>query len=84
MRIMTIHAAHFGFPNRVMVRQIGLGTLLLVAPQAVLIHDSARFDGSLLAARIGMNRVAVDALNVLCLVCARKPVANMIGFRMAI
>jgi uncharacterized membrane protein len=37
MRIVTIHAAHLGFANRVVVGKIGLGILLLVAAQAVLI-----------------------------------------------
>jgi hypothetical protein len=30
MRIVTIHAAHFGFANRMVVRKIGFGILLLV------------------------------------------------------
>ena len=81
MCIVTIHAAHLGFANRVVVRKVGLGILLLVATQAVLIHLPARLDCSLLAVGLGMNGVAVAALDALCLVCARKPAANMIGFR---
>ena len=95
MRIMTIHAAHLGFANRVVVRKIRFGILLLVAPQAVFIHLPERLDCSWytrgfaselptrLAMGLAMNGVAVGALDVLRLVRARKPVPNMIGFRVA-
>jgi hypothetical protein len=83
VRIMTIHAAHLGFANRVVVRKIGLGILLGVAPQAVVVLLAARLDRSLLAVDLVMNGVAVAAFDVLCLVCARKPVPDMIGFRVA-
>jgi len=77
------------------VRQIRFGVLFLVAPQALLILLPARLDrsrnaGTLtlefearLAVSLAMNGVAVAALHVLRLVCARKPVADMIGFGMA-
>jgi len=95
MWIMTIHAAHLGFPDRVVVRKIGFGILFLVATQAVLIHLPARLDRSrnagtfalevesLLAVDLTMNGVAVAALDVLRLVCPRKPVPHMIGFGVA-
>src|ERR1035441_10535148 len=95
VRIVTIRAAHLGFANRVVVRKIGFGILLLVAPQAVFIHLPARLDRSRnagglaaelatrLAARLAMNGVAVAALHVLRLVRARKPIANMVRFRVA-
>lgn len=83
MRIMTVHAAHLGFANRVVVGKIGFGILRLVAPQAVLILSPARLDRPLLAMLLAMNGVAIAALDVLCLVGSRKPVANMIGFRVA-
>jgi len=95
VRVVTINAAHFGFANRVVVRQICFGILLLVAAQAVLILLAARIDSSRntrgfsleldtrLSVRLAMNSVAVAALDILCRVCAGKPVANMIGFRVA-
>ena len=82
MRIMTIRTTHFGFANRMVVRQIGFGILLLVAAQAVLILLPARLDcsrnaGALTlevetspAMRLAMDGVAVAALHVLRLVCA--------------
>ena len=65
MRIMTIHAAHLGFANRVVVRKVSFGILLLVTAQAVLIHLPARLDRSLLAVGLAMNGVAAAALDVL-------------------
>ena len=95
MRVVTIHAGHLGFANRVMVRQIRFGILLLVAAQAVLILLAARVDRSRdarriatefetrLGVRLTMNGVAVATFNILGLVRTRKPVPNMIGFRVA-
>lgn len=95
MRIMTIDARHLRFPNRMVVRQICLGILLLVTPHAVVIHLPTRLNRSWHAtgltlefvmrptASLTMNGVAVAALDVLGLVSARKPVPHMIGFRVA-
>src|SRR5450755_2562393 len=91
MRIVTIRAAHLAFANRVVIGKIGFGILLLVTPEAVLIYLPSRVDRSRKAAvfateltpTLAMNGVAVAALDVLRLVRARKPVANMVGFRVA-
>jgi len=95
MGIVAIDAGHLAFADRVVVRKVGLGILLLVTPQAVLILLAARIDHSRdarsltlefqtrLAADLTVNCVAVAALDVLCRVCPGKPVPNMIGFRVA-
>src|ERR1022692_844268 len=95
MGVMTIHAAHLPLANRMVVGKIGFGILLLVAAQAVLAHLPPGFDhsrdgsafalkrASRLAVAFAMNSVALDALDVLGLVWAGKPVPHMIGFRVA-
>jgi len=95
MRIMTIDAGHLAFANRVVVGQIGFGTLLLVATQALVVHLATRLDRSwsglglalkcvaAFAMRLAMNGVAVAALDVLGLVSAGEPVAHVIGLGVA-
>ena|ERR1022692_354810 len=90
MGIMTIHAAHLPLANRMVVGKIGFGILLLVAAQAVLAHLPPGFDhsrdggafalkrASPLAVAFAMNGMALDALDVLGLVWAGKPVPHMI------
>src|SRR5271157_203255 len=90
VRIMTIHAAHLPLANRMVVGKIGFGILLLVAPQAVLAHLPPGLDrsrnartlaaeiGSRLAVLFAVNGVALYALDVLGLMCARKPVPHVI------
>jgi hypothetical protein len=77
------------------VRKVGFGILLVVAPQAVLADLPPGLDrsrnasalaveiGSQLAVLFAMNGMALNALDVLCLVNARKPAPHMIGFRVA-
>jgi len=83
VRIMTIHATHLAFANRVMVGKVGFGILLGVSPQAVFTELPRRRDRPVFAVSFSMNAVAVAALDVLCLVCARKPIPHMIRFRVA-
>src|ERR1017187_276975 len=95
MGVVTIQAAHLALANRMVVRKIGFGILLLVAPQTVLAHLPPRLDHSrnasalapelapCLAVAFAMNGVALNALEVLGLVWAGKPVPHMIRFRVA-
>ena len=85
MRIMAIHAGHFPFPDRVVIRKVGLRLLLLVALQALIVQGLRGLEQPQLTAisrTFGVYGVASGALQVLSLVCAREPVPHVIGLGM--
>lgn len=74
MRIMAIGAGHFSFPNRVVVRKIGLGGLRPMAANALLVLF---LEGGGLRFR-GVHSMAVDALHVVALVRSQLPVQEFV------
>jgi hypothetical protein len=98
MRIVAIDAGHLGFADRMMVGKIGLGFLLTVAMQALVVLIAAGLDRPGLASNLAaarqqghplatrpalVNCVAVNTAHALRFMRAGKPIADMFGFGVA-
>ena len=98
MWIMAIDATHLGFADRVMVGQVGLGFLLPVALQALVVLVATGLDRPGLASNLAaagskghslamrpalVNGMAVDAANVVRGMSAGEPIPDVIGLGVA-